>query len=95
MTYRILAAFALLDFIALNVWAFYSAGLDGLWEWIVNAHNAWHWVVVADLMIALSICVGLMWADARRRGGKPIAETFLTFLGSVGPLVYLMRRRKA
>lgn len=89
---RIVAAFVLIDFVALNIWAFWSAGLEGLVEWVMSAPNAWHYVAIADLLIALGLCVAFMWADARRRGRSPVLETVLTALGSVGPLLYLTRR---
>jgi hypothetical protein len=72
----ILAAFLLIDFIALNVWAIATGGFGGLLDWFLSAHNNLHYVVAVDLVLALSICPGFMWYDARRHGDNPIMETY-------------------
>ena len=47
----------------------------------------------ADLVIALSLIIGWMWQDARKRGVSAIPYVLLTLgFGSVGPLLYLLRR---
>jgi CHASE2 domain-containing sensor protein len=89
---RLIVIFVLVDFVALNVWAFATAGAGGLVDWVMSAPNQWHYVAIVDLLVALSLCVGFMWHDARRRGVRPVVETALTLLGSVGPLLYLARR---
>ena len=44
-------------------------------------------------MIALSLVIAWMVRDARARGVSPLPYVVLTLaLGSVGPLVYLIRR---
>jgi len=47
----------------------------------------------ADLVIALSLIIAWMWQDARERGVSVIPYVLLTLgFGSVGPLLYLLRR---
>lgn len=92
---RIIAGLVLIDFIALNLWALYNDGAAGLVEWMMTAHNTWHYVAVADLFIALGVCIAFMWRENAQSESKPVLETVLTFLGSVGPLLYLARRKEA
>ena len=50
--------------------------------------------VFADLVIALSLVMVWLWRDARAQGRKVWPWFFLTlFLGSFGPLIYLVTRR--
>jgi len=89
---RIIAAFVLVDFVALNAWAISTEGVSGLVTWLMTSTNNWHYVAVADLLIALGLCMGFMLADARRaERGRPILELVLTGLGSIGPLIYTAR----
>lgn len=47
--------------------------------------------VLADLVIALTLFLGWLWRDARRRGRNPWPWTVLTLAaGSFGPLLYLL-----
>lgn len=49
--------------------------------------------VVLDVVIALSLVMVWMVRDARERGVNVAPYVVLTFaLGSIGPLVYLLRR---
>lgn len=49
--------------------------------------------VFADLGIALGLVMVWMWQDARQQGISPLPFVALTLgLGSVGPLLYLIRR---
>ncbi len=92
---RVLAAVLLVDFVALNVYAFATAGLDGLWTFLAEM-GPWGWVLAADLVLALGLCMVWMYGDARRRGTSSAPEMALTALtGSVGPLLYLVRRPAA
>jgi hypothetical protein len=92
---RLFALFVLIDFVALNIWAIATDGLGGFVDWMLTAHNTWHYVIVADLFIALGICLAFMWSRALEEGDKPLLETALTAFGSVGPLVWLVRRSEA
>lgn len=92
---RLLAAVLLVDFVALNVYAFATAGLDGLWAFFADM-GPWGWVLSADVVLALGLCMFWMYADARRRGTSSLPEMVLTALtGSAGPLLYLVRRPAA
>lgn len=52
--------------------------------------------VLADLTIALTIWCVWMWKDARSSGRNPWPWLVATLLlGSFGPLVYLVTRKKA
>jgi len=89
---RLFVAALLVDFVALNIYAFATAGLDGLWTFL-SEMGPWGWVLSADVVLALSMCMYWMWRDARRRGASSTLEMVLTPLtGSVGPLLYLARR---
>jgi MFS superfamily sulfate permease-like transporter len=81
----------LVDFVALTGYALYQYGLIGFFETLLS--SAAGAAVLADLVIALSLVIVWMWRDARARGWSPLPYAVLTLaLGSVGPLVYLMRR---
>lgn len=79
-------------------------GFTGAVGWMMMRMGATGWigpavatpaniVTVVDLLLALSVCVVLIWADARRRGINPMPYAVLTYmLGSIGPLLYLFHR---
>jgi hypothetical protein len=84
-------SFVLADFAALSAYAVYSHGYVGLFE-AVTANVATTTAFV-DLVIALSLVMAWMWRDARERGVSPLPYVILTLVaGSVGPLLYLIRR---
>lgn len=94
MKQKIIAALVLIDFVALNAYAIYHYGLGGLFDFLQTT-NAWGITVFADLVIALCVVLGWMWADSRGRGEKPVALTVVTLLtGSIGPLLYIITRRQ-
>jgi hypothetical protein len=79
-------------FAALNVYALWASGFSGLLEAITQG-NAWNKVLGVDLMISLGLVLTWLWRDARARGGSPLPYVVLTALtGSIGPLLYLLRR---
>ena len=85
---KLLWAFLLIEFVALNVYAFAVADL---WDYLSNM-GPFGWVGIADLLIALAIAVVWMWRDARAKGVKPLPYALLTVAtGSPGLLVYLLR----
>ena len=52
-------------------------------------------LLCVDLTIALGLIISWMIVDARERGSNPWAYVVLTLLtGSVGPLLYLIRRER-
>lgn len=81
----------LADFLALNAYAAYQYGYLGVFE--LMTANAGTIVGFVDLVIALSLIIAWVVRDARARGVSPLPYVLLTLaLGSVGPLVYLIRR---
>lgn len=88
---KIVLSLVLADFVALTGYAVYVSGLAGFFE-LVTANWATT-TVFADLLIALSLVAVWMWRDAASRGVPVLPYLALTAaLGSVGPLVYLIRR---
>ena len=87
-------SFVLFDFAALSAYAVYQYGYLGVIQRL-TADSATMMASV-DLVIALSLVVGWMWRDARARGASVLPYVLLTLaFGSVGPLLYLIRRETA
>ena len=81
----------LADFAALTAYAVYQHGYVGFFE--IMMANSVTWTAFADLTIALSLILAWMWQDARQRDVSFLPYAVLTLtLGSVGPLLYLIRR---
>jgi hypothetical protein len=81
----------LADFVAFTAYVIVNYGYVGLFE--AAMANAATIQVLLDLTIALSIFLFWMWQDARQHGIAPLPYVVLTAaLGSIGPLVYLIRR---
>ena len=88
---RIVPLFVLADFSALTAYAVAQHGIVGVFA-LAFANSATITLAV-DAAIALTLVAGWMWRDARRRGVTPLPYLLLTMtLGSVGPLLYLVRR---
>ena len=88
---RIGLSVVLAAFSALSGYAVYLHGLVGLAE--LATANAVAITLSVDLVIALTLVTVWMWRDARDRGVSPIPYALLTLVaGSVGPLLYLVRR---
>jgi len=88
---QIALSVVLADFAALTAYAVYHYGLVGFFE--IMATNAVTLTALADLTIALSLVLVWMWNDARQRNAAFVPYAVLTlFLGSVGPLLYLIVR---
>jgi hypothetical protein len=88
---KMLLWFVLIDFAALTAWAVWHVGYVGIFEAGLASPGSIQ--VLVDLVIALSLACTWMIADARRRGVAAwpwVAATLL--LGSLAPLVYLIRR---
>jgi fatty acid desaturase len=88
---KILLALVLVDFVGLTAYAVYQHGYLGFFELMMA--NAATLTAMVDLCIALALIMAWMWKDARRRGVSVVPYVLLTLgLGSVGPLLYLIRR---
>lgn len=88
---QIALAVLLFDFTAFTVYVVAQYGIVGLFEKAFA--NAATVLLLTDLTIALSLVMAWMWQDARARGVSPIPYLVLTLsFGSVGPLLYLIRR---
>jgi hypothetical protein len=82
--------FVLADFSALTAYTTIEYGVGGLIEMALA--NAVTITLSVDLLIALSLITAWMWRDARDRGVAPLPYVLLTCaLGSIGPLLYLVR----
>lgn len=85
-----LLAFVLVDFSALSAYAIYQIGYVGFAE--AMTANIGTIAAMVDLTIALSLIGVWMWNDAKARGISALPYLALTLaLGSVGPLLYLLR----
>ncbi|MGQ0709112.1 MAG: DUF2834 domain-containing protein [Rhodoferax sp.] len=90
---KTILACVLAAFSALTLYVLAQIGLWNVW-----AHNLNHpagWQIFADLGIALGLFCTWMWRDARTQGRNPWLWTAFVFaVGSFGPLLYLLTRRK-
>lgn len=78
-------------FSVFSAYVVYEYGYLGLFEQALT--NAATIQVLLDLIIALSIVVVWMWRDAQKQRITPWPYLLLTVtLGSIGPLLYLVRR---
>ena len=83
-------AIVLADFLALNVWVVMQYGYMGFVREVLSSVPAI--AVLVDLTIALTLVGIWMWNDAKRRGIAVVPYLIVgLFLGSVGPLLYLLR----
>lgn len=91
---RILLAIVLVDFAGLTAWTVWQHGFLGLFAQALG--SAGGILLAVDLVIALSLIAVWLWRDARRQGVSPWPYLVLgAFTGSVGPLLYLLRRPAA
>ena len=78
-----------------TAWAIEQFGFVGFFENLMSAGFPTQ-LAVFDLVIALSLVSVWMWNDARERGATVWPFLLVTLaLGSVGPLLYLIRRESA
>ncbi|HJQ84004.1 MAG TPA: DUF2834 domain-containing protein [Candidatus Binatia bacterium] len=81
----------LLAFGAAEAWVVSQVGYVGVFEQALGSPGAM--LAFLDLGIALGLVAFWLVRDARDRGVSPIPYLLMTLaLGSVGPLVYLIRR---
>ncbi len=88
---QVLVGCVLLPLLALNTWVIASYGYIGF---LKAAHSSLAGIqVLVDITIALTLVLVWLVRDARERGISWIPYAIATvFLGSVGPLAYLLRR---
>jgi hypothetical protein len=78
-----------------TAWAIAHFGFIGVFENLIQADFPTH-LVFFDLTIALTMVMVWMWNDARERGVTVWPYLVLTLgTGSIGPLLYLLRRVSA
>ena len=88
---KILLGLVFVDFAAMNIYVVATMGYDGFVRAVMA--NAATITAMVDLVIALSLVLYWMVRDARRRGVNVLPYVpFTLAFGSVGPLLYLLRR---
>ena len=88
---QIVLAIVLADFVLFTGYALYEYGVIGFAEMMVA--NAVTLQVTIDLVIALGLFAIWMFQDARDRGlFAPGYLALIAFTGSIGALIYLIRR---
>ena len=92
MNWRVtLILIILADFLAFSAYVLYEVGLLGLRQAALASNASLQ--VLLDLAIACLLISAWMVCDARRRGWNPWPFVVLTLAaGSIGPLLYLIRR---
>ncbi|MCW5890147.1 MAG: DUF2834 domain-containing protein [bacterium] len=92
MTLKLLGiGLVLADFLALTGYAVYHHGYLAFFDF--QAMNAIQLQIFVDLAIALGFVTVWMWNDSRARGIAVMPYLVATLLlGSIGPLLYLLRR---
>ncbi len=85
----VVLAFVTIDFAVLTGYSIMQHGYLGLFEYQLASPAGWQ--VLADLVIVCTLAMGWMIADARRTGRTVWPYLIGTvFLGSFGPLIYLL-----
>jgi len=81
----------LIGFVVFTLYAVYHHGYVGIFaQGLANSATI---QVFLDLTIALGLVLLWLWQDARKQGISPLPYVILTLtLGSIGPLLYLIRR---
>lgn len=88
---KLLLGFLFVDFAAFNAYVVYALGYDGFVREALASLGSI--AVLVDLSIALGLVFYWMVQDARRRGVSVLPYVpLLVAFGSVGPLLYLLRR---
>ncbi len=87
----VILTIVLLDFLLLTFHAIGEVGYLGIFA--AGLANWGAAQILVDLVIVCVLAMIWMVADARRRGTNPWPYVLLTvFAGSIGPLLYLLRR---
>lgn len=86
---RILAIVLLIPFTILSMYAVMEVGYIGIFDHALA--NPAGWQLFADLVIALLLVFSWLIPEAKRNGRNPWPWVLVTlFLGSFGPLLYLV-----
>lgn len=88
----------LADFVALTGYTIYSESFLGFVPFITELATGSFWglQLAVDFVLAVSIALGFVFFDAKRRGLAPWPFVALTLtLGSIGLLGYLVYRERA
>ena len=87
---QLLIGIVLADFVALNAWVLTQYGYVAAFREIIST---WPGILLfVDLTIAISMIFVWMWNDARDRGIAVVPYMVVgLLLGSIGPLLYLLR----
>lgn len=90
-TKAVIALLVLATFGAFSLWVVYRHGYTGFLT--LSAREPWALQMLLDLVIACGFVIAWMVRDARKHGITVWPYVALTFpLGSIGVLVYLVRR---
>ncbi len=93
MTRQLLALALLIPFSVLSLYALKEVGYIGLFRFQLQSPAGWQ--VLADLVIACVLIFTWMIPEAKSNGRNPWPFVGITlFLGSFGPLLYLVSGRK-
>jgi hypothetical protein len=86
---RILAVALLIPFALITAYAVWRVGYTGIFAYALAGPAGWQ--LAADLVVALVLVLAWLIPAARREGRSPWPWVVLTlFLGSFGPLLYLL-----
>lgn len=89
MSRRSIAILIIIPFALLSVYAVYKVGYIGIFDY--HWHSPAGWQVFVDLVIACVLLLLWLIPEAKARGINPWPFVFITvFLGSFGPLAYLL-----
>jgi len=92
MNQKILAWIILIPFTLLSVYAVSQVGYWGIFEY--HLHSPAGWQVIVDLVIACVLLLSWIIPEAKREGRNPWPFVVITlFLGSFGPLLYLITKK--
>jgi len=90
---KIVFLLLLVEYIGFAVYALASQNMMEFAFGLIQ--SPWGIYIVAELIVALSVCGGWIFFDAKKYGMRPIPYIMLTCIGAVGPLAYLWRREVA
>lgn len=88
-TNKLLSIAILVPFAAITAYALATVGYMGIVSYHLPSPAGWQ--VLADLVVALVLVCSWMIVDARKKGRSVLPYLIATiFLGSFGPLAYLL-----